>query len=129
MKTTDDRIKNIEQEIETIKARIYQLGCKIINTDTDEVVVPTDELNPSLWTGERFPAQIVGDNQDGSYQAKRLIAAGGNTFTDDPEDTATITIYYVPERTSYTGALSIGDIVVVYFDGFDSSGNPIYHVY
>jgi len=69
------------------------------------------------------------DNADGSYQVRRQVATSGNTFIDDSDETAIITVYNVAERGGYTGMLSVNDIVHVHFDGLDSSNNAIYHIW
>lgn len=116
-------------ELRNLRARICELEGRMQLSAATLGSSPTSPLSPAVWRQEIFPAQITADNQDGTYQAKRLIATGANSFTDDSDDTTQITIGNVSERGGYTGELTSGDVVLVRFDGMTSQSAAIYHVW
>jgi len=125
-RTVADRLTS---ELRSLRARISELECKVKLMSGTVGSLPSVPLTPAVWRGEVFSGEITVDNQDGTYQAKRLLADGTNSFTDDTEDTTQITVGNVSERGGYVGELSVGDVVLIRFDGLTSQGDPIYHVW
>jgi len=116
-------------ELRSLRTRIAELQCTVQLLSSRSSPLPAAPLSGAIWGHEIFPAEITADGADGTYTARRLIATAANTFTTDPDDTAAITVGNVAERDGYTGDLSVGDIVLVRFDGLNTSGNAIYHVW
>lgn len=124
------RLKRIvEDKLGLLDSELMELKEILSLKDPASLSMPFDELSPVVWVADTFPAIIVEDNQDGSYKARRVVAEGANNFIEDSENPEIITVYNVEERQGYTGALSLGQIVRVFFDGIDPEGRPIYHVY
>lgn len=121
--------QRLAADLRGLRFRIVELEGKVQLLAGGSGVLPAAALTPSIWGHEIFPAKITGDNQDGTYQARRQISTAMNTFADDSDDTATITVGNVSERGGYTGELSVNDIVLVRFDGLTSAGGTIYHVW
>lgn len=119
----------MSDESRALRARMVGLEGKVQLLAAGAAAQPAAPLSAALWRHEVFAAEITGDNSDGTYTAKRKVATAVNTFADDTDDTATITVGNVAERGGYTAALSVGDIVLVRFDGLTSAGAAIYHVW
>jgi len=116
-------------ELRSLASRIFELEELIKSRTIEQAVVPVAPMSPAIFSQERFAGSITADNGDGSYQVRRQIATAGNTFSNDSDDSAIITAYNVAERSGYSGMYSVGDIVQVWFDGFDGADNPIYHIW
>ncbi|MFA5864481.1 MAG: hypothetical protein WC975_07310 [Phycisphaerae bacterium] len=123
------QLSRLTTELQILQSRVLELEQWLGNFKTPGAAVSVAALNPAIWTSERFAVRITADHADGTYQARRLIATGNNSFSDDPDDTETITAADVSERNGYTGKYAIGDIVQVDFDGLDDTNNGIYHIW
>ena len=130
MEQKTDQINNrFADEIRILQSRILELEQWLGNIKSSGAAEAFGVLSPSVWTQERFCARITVDNEDGTYQARRLVVPGANLFDDDPDDTAIITVANSAERIEYSGMYSVGDIVCVYFEGLDSSNDAIYQIW
>ena len=121
--------ETLKTELHRLVSRIAELE-QLIRASTGELTtMPIAPMSPAIFSQERFAGKVVSDNRDGSYQVRRQVAAGGNVFVDDNDDVAIITAYNIAERSGYSGMYSVGDIVHIWFDGFDGADNPIYHIW
>ncbi len=122
-------IKAIMFELRLIASKVSELEETIRVMTTSGAIMPVAPMSPAIFSQERFAGKITSDNGDGTYKVRRQIASAGNTFVDDSDDSEIITVYNVAERSGYSGMYSVGDIVHIWFDGFDSADNPIYHIW
>ncbi len=129
MESQSADLNSIISELRTLTSRIFELEEIIRSRTAEQTVMPVAPMSPAIFSQERFAGSITADNGDGSYQIRRQIATAGNTFANDSDDSVIITAYNVAERSSYSGMYSVGDIVQVWFDGFDAADNPIYHIW
>ena len=116
-------------ELRSLRARVIELESKVQLLAGGSGPLPSAALSPSIWQQEIFPAKITQDHGDGTYDARRQIATAANSFSDDPDDAAEITVGHVAERGGYTGGLAVGDVVLVRFDGLTAGAGAIYHVW
>jgi len=86
------------------------------------------ELEHLARHADRFWARITADHADGTYDTRRLIATAPNVFADDPDHPVPVLVANPAERGGYTADLSLGDLVLVRYDGLDAFDNPIYHI-
>ena len=131
MATSDlqDKIMKLKRQLVTVYNELRWLRSRVLSTDSTAISYPLVPRSPLVATHHRLIVQITADNQDGTYQAKRKIALGKNTFADDPEQTGTITVANVAEMSGYVGDLSVDQILCAHYDGLDGLEQPIYHVW
>jgi hypothetical protein len=115
-------------EMQSFRGRIRQMEEWISRLGGGGPAEPVTPMNPVFRTDEEFWAEVLADNRDGSYQVRRMSATGTNVFSPDADQIGVLTVGNVPERSSYSGRVTVGDMVRVYFDGLDESGSGIYHI-
>ena len=121
--------QRVTVELRSLRARMVALESRLQLLGDGAWPLPAARFSPATWGQEIFPAEITADHEDGTYEARRLVATGRNAFATDGDDPAEITVGNVAERGGYVGGLSVGDVVLVRFDGLTSQGEAIYHVW
>ena len=121
--------RSVMAELRSVRARLLALERRVQLLGGGAWPLAAARLSPAIWRQEIFPAEITADHEDGTYDARRLIATGRNAFALDDDDAVEITVGNIAERGGYVGDLSVGNVVLVRFDGLTSEGEAIYHVW
>jgi len=122
------RIGELQRRLESLAGELAGLRAAMLTSDGSAVAYPLVPRSVLDGPHHRLTVQITADNQDGTYQAKRKVALGTNVFADDPEHSQTLTVGNLAEMYAYQGLLSVGEILVAYFDGLGAADTPLYHL-